>query len=845
VINAGIKKQSLVALAALVVVIAVIALYIYFIRLGYLVPEPRREMASGGVGQTVEVYRDSFGIPHIYGQSTEDAMFALGYSMAEDRLIQIEMMQRTAQGKLAAVLGPGLVEYDKNSRLSAYTSEELSGMIENMRDADRRAFLSMVAGVNHYVSEAQQNPSEKLPLDFKSLDIELKKYSPEDILAGTTSILRTFGSSGGTELMNQTFLQEMIKRHGEEAARLIFDDILPLTDPDAYAITLDANQAPDFGNRWAVNKDQQLLSTDAQLAAMNLQEREITSIGVQESMGLVRGASRTIVIGPERSATGNPLILQGTADGIEVHLSTPDFEFAGLAIPPMGLPVQGRNLNIGVVITTGERDTVDIFAVETDPEDKYRYRYKDEWRQMDVRTETIEVSGEDDVTVEIARTVHGPVVLRDDEKNMAYAKSWAMWMEEANIWASALNALQHETAEEYDEQLMREHASNNNFSYADKDGEFGFRHTGNLPIRAPGVDPRLPTRGDGSQDWLGFRSHSEQPSLKNPEKGYIHAWNNKPAPDTVYGDGARWGKHFRTHLPLELIEGKDKVSVDDLKKFNRTLSASFYSVNLSLTSPDFFAPFFEEAAATTDDARIRQAAELMADWSGIFEDTDGDGYYDHAGQLLFRTWLPIALETVFNDDIEDWWRKLDAAIYIPYQTSLLLRAMEGDAAGLPMQWDYLNGESRADVVQRSIAATLDALGETYQDANLENWREPLFWRYMQIEDARGGDRNVIQPRRATRYSGGATLLRYLPEAIPDNGAPMWLAIMEISPDKPYYMSAIPSGGQSWFINTSWKASPHINDQYELHNELKFKTVHLDKSTIISEHESHLTIKPAY
>jgi hypothetical protein len=66
--------------------------------------------------------------------------------------------------------------------------------------------------------------------------------------------------------------------------------------------------------------------------------------------------------------------------------------------------------------------------------------------------------------------------------------------------------------------------------------------------------------------------------------------------------------------------------------------------------------------------------------------------------------------------------------------------------------------------------------------------------------------------------------------------------MEISPDQPYYYSAIPSGGQSWFINTAWKASPHINDQYKLHNALEFKKVHLDKSTILKNQESHLRIR---
>jgi len=842
-LKSSIKRKVISGLVGLCALAGCLAAYVFFFRLGYLEPDARREFVSANVQNTVDLYRDNYGVPHIYGESTEDVLFALGYAMAEDRLFQIEMMRRVSMGEMAAVLGPNLIEFDKSSRLKAYTQSELARMIDNMEAPDRKAFLSMVAGINHYVQEALDKPDEKLPLEFQSLGIDLKPFTAADILSGISSILRTFGSSGGTELTNQTFLEEMTARYGSETAQVIFDDILPLTDPDSYTIASDQNQTPSLSQQSAILPADRRLSSEAQAASLAMQEMEVASADVLSSAGLSRGASRTIVIGPERSATGNPLILQGTADGAEVHLSSPDIEFAGLAIAPMGLPVQGRNLNFGLVITTGERDTIDIFALKTDPKDKNRYFYKGEWHPMVVRTETIEVKGGESISLEIARTVHGPVVMRDEENNTVYSKRWAMWMKEASVWASVLNNLQYDSVDDYAAKLESAVTSNNNISYADKDGDFGFRHTGNLPIRAPGVDPRLPTLGDGSQDWIGLQHHSKNPSSRNPDKGFIHAWNNNPAPGTIYGDASRWGKHFRTHLPLELINSKEKISIEDLKEFNRIISASYYSVDLTLTSPAFFASFFVEAAAATDDARLKQAAELMADWNGLFLDSDKDGFYDHPGQILFQAWLPTALETVFSDDIGEWWHKLDDEIYIPYQTSLLLRALEGDNAGQPMQRDYFNGESRADVVLKSIEATLDKLSETYPDENVASWQQAVFWRYMQYEDAISGDLPQIRPRRSTTYSGGGTMLRYLPKAIRDNGAPEWLAIMEISPDKPYYYSAIPSGGQSRFINTGWKASPHINDQYELHNTLKFKTVHLDKDIIVKDSESHLSIQP--
>lgn len=839
--NTGILKKLILGLAGLSIIAAGVAAYVFFVRLGYLPTEAKREISSTQVGANVEVYRDAYGVPHIYGDSTDDALFALGYAMAEDRLAQIEMTRRAAMGELAQVLGADLIQYDKQARQKAYTQQELADMISAMPADSRRGFLSMVAGINHYVQEAIDKPDNKLPIEFQSLNIELKPYSATDILASIANIMRIFGSSGGTELSNQTFLQEMTKQHGSEIAQRIFDDILPLNDPDAYTIVGGTQTAPLVQ---AANKPQAVaqLSVSAQVQSMAMQKQNLAATEVLKSVGLARGASRTIVIGPERSATGKPLILQGTADGSEVHLSSPGINFAGLAIAPMGLPVQGRGPNTGVVITTGERDTVDVFGSATDPENSNRYFYQGEWKQLQLRTETIAVKGGEAIEFEVARTVYGPVVLRDTDNHRVYSKRWAMWQQEANIWADALKNLQHNSAKQYAANLAQAETMNNNISYADKDGNFGFRHTGKLPIRAAGVDPRLPSKGDGSQDWLGLQDHSQSPSLFNPSQGYIHAWNNKPTPDSNYGDGARWGKHFRTHLPVELIEGKEKISMQDLMEFNKIISASYYSVNLKLTSPKYFRPYFEQAIAATDDPRIKQAAQLMADWDGLFTDADNDGYYDHAGQTLFHSWLTTALETIFNDDIGGWWHKLDDEIYIPYQTSLLLRALEGKAAGLPMQYDYLNGETRIEVVLKSLAATLAKLDKNYSDRDLANWRQPQYWRYLQYGDAISGTKPTMSPRRSTTYSGGATMLRYLPKVMPDNGAPGWLAVMEIDSDKPYYYSAIPSGGQSWFINTGWKASPHINDQYKLYQALEFKKVHLDKNTIIKEQQSHLTIR---
>ena len=66
------------------------------------------ELKLSGLKQTVEVIYDKWGVPHIKAENAKDAYFALGFTLAQDRLFQMELQRRVARGELAQILGPGL-----------------------------------------------------------------------------------------------------------------------------------------------------------------------------------------------------------------------------------------------------------------------------------------------------------------------------------------------------------------------------------------------------------------------------------------------------------------------------------------------------------------------------------------------------------------------------------------------------------------------------------------------------------------------------------------------------------------------------------------------------------------
>lgn len=53
----------------------------------------------------VRIVRDTANIPHVFGETDTDSFFGLGFAHAQDRLWQMTMLRRTAQGRLSELFG--------------------------------------------------------------------------------------------------------------------------------------------------------------------------------------------------------------------------------------------------------------------------------------------------------------------------------------------------------------------------------------------------------------------------------------------------------------------------------------------------------------------------------------------------------------------------------------------------------------------------------------------------------------------------------------------------------------------------------------------------------------------
>src|SRR5512143_3945109 len=113
-----------------------------------------------GLRADVRVVRDAWGVPHIYAQSTDDLFFAQGYVAAQDRLWQMEMWRRQAEGRLAEVLGPRAVERDRLARLFRYRGPKAAEW--SAYGPNAKAIVSaFVSGLNAQMAQAK----DRLPIE--------------------------------------------------------------------------------------------------------------------------------------------------------------------------------------------------------------------------------------------------------------------------------------------------------------------------------------------------------------------------------------------------------------------------------------------------------------------------------------------------------------------------------------------------------------------------------------------------------------------------------------------------------------------------------------------------------
>ena len=541
------RRRAVTGLVVAFIFVAVMTGLFYQTTQSGLAPESG-VVKLDGLTAPVKVIRDTAGVPHIYAQNRLDLARALGYTQAQDRLFQLEMRRRLAEGRLAEVFGADLVESDYVYRLfdpDKFARASLATYPPEMR-AQVDAF---VGGINAYIDAHQDG----LDPAFRLLGIKPDHFAAEDLEAGALTIAMLLAYNATEESLYIDLAPKMAP--SEIAALMPVYPTLPLEAPppettDVFgAAKLSFHLAPGFAR--------------------------IGRMGIP--------ASNNWVVDGTKSLSGKPMLandphLPQSIPSIwyEAVLVTPDGFTSGALAAGSPAIVIGTNGHVAWGVTSVCADVMDL-SLEHLSADGMNYEFAGKWLPLERREVTIHVRDAGDVKRTILSTRHGPIVsdvlaLEDNPLSGARLRgNYALSLRFAGLtpgpWAaSGFGAATARTGKELVEAYRSFTTTPLNLVWGDDSGNIGWHIVGAIPNRT-GFDGKYPTAGfTGNFEWNGMIPFDSLPHTENPPSHFIVTANNRLA--DVPWNGS-WIAPWRFDRISDLLRARDRMTADDFKSIQR------------------------------------------------------------------------------------------------------------------------------------------------------------------------------------------------------------------------------------------------------------------------------------
>jgi penicillin G amidase len=608
------KKILLSFLFIILIVIAGIYFYLLSTK-----PKYSGELKLKGLKESVDVYFDKWGIPHIYAKNEEDAYYALGYVHAQDRLFQMEILRRVGSGRLAEILGKDVTKIDAFFRtLGIAESAKKSAALylgENKEPYQKDAF-AYLAGVNRFIETG------KTPVEFTILRIPKENFKPEDFYFITGYMSFSFASA----LKNDPVLTKILKQYGKN----YLDDISPF-NPDTV------------GKFSLVNKDS--LKLPSRLASTV--DELLNKIPLAPFIG-----SNGWVIAPSKSKSGKVLFANDThiaysqpSVWYEAHIEYPGFSFYGNYLGGFPFALVGHTKKFAWGLTMLENDDMDLFREKQNPGNENQYWINDHWENYELRNETIKIKGGPDSSFQIKITRHGPVInsVTDNvKKNESGPVSvWWSFTKFSGTTLQATYNLNHaERMNDFRIACSMIEAPGLNVLYGDAEGNIAWWACAKLVKRSSHVNSKVILDGAGGADEpLGFYPFSENPYCENPSCGFVYSANNSPDTSSKNLFPGYYAPADRGQRIFKFLNANKKFTKDDMHKINSDVVSEVHK-----------AIAFEMVSVIENEPKIKNS-ELNRVIIQLLKTWDGNHRLDNSVPTIYYKLLSYILEMTMKDEI--------------------------------------------------------------------------------------------------------------------------------------------------------------------------------------------------
>lgn len=625
----------LLRIATLGITLLVIGLLLVYYLAAQSLPDYDKTRAVSGITADIEIVRDNSAVPHIMALSDRDAFFGLGYVHAQDRLWQMMMMRRTAQGRLSELFGRRTVRTDTLlRRLDLYTAAQASVPFQDARTLD--ALEAYSAGVNARISEINDQSLGRGAPEFFLFEAEFAPWQPADSIA----IIKLMA------LQLSGHIPEEVLR--ARTSLLLADedrlaDILPDMPGSGVA------DLPDFASLLPGPLPRQVAAAPVGGDFLSPMPRR----------GFA-GASNVWAAASDRSASGGTLLANDPHLGFtapstwflaRMQLSTGGV--IGGTIPGIPAILVGRSENMAWGLTSSYLDDQDLYFEEINPDTTETYRTPDGYKPFETRQSIIRIKDEAPVTLTLRWTENGPVLPRTQygldtitPQGHVVTLAWTALSTQDTSATAAMGLMMAGSVEEAIESSRLFVAPAQNLTLIDND-TVAMKLVGAMPRRDPAHESlgRLPSRGwMETNRWQGIFPFSANPEFLAPPGGIVGNTNNKLVdqafPSHVSFD---WGDSQRVQRWQSLMQGRKVHTRDSFIEAQLDTVSPTARTLLPLIGRDLW--FTGEAAAIGTPERQRQRAlDLLADWNGEMN--------EHLPEpLIYAAWLRALQDRLIRDDL--------------------------------------------------------------------------------------------------------------------------------------------------------------------------------------------------
>ena len=665
-------KGILLGLAIIIILVLVTGFFLCRHISNRAVPDYNAGVVVQGLYNQVDVFRDEFGVPHVYAQNEEDLYRAIGYLMAQERLWQMDLMRRVTTGRLSEIFGKDMIETDQLMR--SLKIPEKSELVISHTDPIVIGYLEAFAdGVNQYL-DVHQN---KLPFEFAILG-----YKPDP-----WEIIHSFNLIGfmAWNLTKGWSVEQVLPKIQQVVSKEKFAELLP-----------------DFSIQEPVYPD--FIPAGTPEPEINIQAaiEKIHELGVQTFSG-----SNNWAISGKLTETGFPIVANDmhldldVAPGIwyQMHqVVEGKLNVTGVMLSGAPFIICGHNDSIAWGMTNVTVDNIDFYEETINQENPDQYRFNGGWKDMTVVEEKIAVKNGDTVSRVNRFTHRGPVIYRFKEVEDKVISARWIGNEYSNELRTVYLLNRAGNWQDFTDAVNTFISISQNIVFGDITGNIGLYCAAGIPIREG--NPALIAPGDTSlYDWKGLVPFELLPHVINPREGFVVSANNKTAaPDYPYYISSWFDLPDRYNRIVEMIKTTEEHNNLSIKKIQTDQHSKLAEKILSAVLP----------IVDESDKRIGENPVFRS-----LKSWDYEYSVESVEAMLFEVFYNKMIETIFLDEMgED--------LYGEYlrQDKLASYAIEKIISGEKISWcdnvltqDKL--EEFSDIVNLSFISAFEWLESAY------------------------------------------------------------------------------------------------------------------------------------